>query len=518
VLVALMLTTLFGFVGLVVDIGWFQLNLVRVQRAADAGALAGTVYLPGNVPGAQTAALAATTQNGYTNGAGGVGITAVQDPTNNTMLNVTVTAPVRTWFMRLFGVNSLSATRNARAEFVLPVPMGSPQSYFGVHYLCRNSDTPPACPALPSATGVGTDPSQGFWASIEAKGTEHQNGDAYSTYNDSLIVGGPSPIFDPEGYSYIATFPAGTTNGKVFVFDPLFCATGAGTSTGRRLGAGDFWLTSSPHPAITTRFKLWDTNGTPYTTADDTLLYDSGSLFANIDAVDKSANYRGNGDYGQGNDGSESADCSVAPLNAYHNVWWQMPAAPLVGGQYRVQVYTSDGSLSQNADNNFSIEATGNVAGIQVFGQTRMCTFNAIAGTSVFYLAQIQAVHAGKILEIKVFDPGDITNTSIKVEMPTTTGYVDATFSWSATGCWGGCATSGSNVTVLQSSNSSTNFFNDQWVTIDIALPVNYAAPTPPGEPSPGWWKIKYITLGTGQDIATWQVNIRGNPVHLVTP
>jgi hypothetical protein len=37
-----------------------------------------------------------------------------------------------------------------------------------------------------------------------------------------------------------------------------------------------------------------------------------------------------------------------------------------------------------------------------------------------------------------------------------------------------------------------------------------------------GWWKIRYATGGTtgdyGFDVTTWQVTIRGNPVHLVLP
>jgi len=55
-------------------------------------------------------------------------------------------------------------------------------------------------------------------------------------------------------------------------------------------------------------------------------------------------------------------------------------------------------------------------------------------------------------------------------------------------------------------------------VTISVTLPTTYAAPTPPGEAGPGWFKIQYITTGTGQDVTTWQVNVRGNPVHLITP
>ena len=56
IIVALMLSLLLGFAGLVADIGWYELNMVRIQRAADAVALAGVVYLPGNVTGAVVAA------------------------------------------------------------------------------------------------------------------------------------------------------------------------------------------------------------------------------------------------------------------------------------------------------------------------------------------------------------------------------------------------------------------------------------------------------------------------------
>src|SRR3977135_2182626 len=38
VIVALSLTALFGFLGLVADIGWYELNMVRLQRAAAAAA------------------------------------------------------------------------------------------------------------------------------------------------------------------------------------------------------------------------------------------------------------------------------------------------------------------------------------------------------------------------------------------------------------------------------------------------------------------------------------------------
>jgi hypothetical protein len=533
VLVALLLTSLMGFIGLVVDVGWFQLNLVRVQRAADAAALAGSVYLPGNLPGAKNAAWAVATQNGYTtNGATGVLVDPQQDATNDQMMNVTVTTPVRTWFMAMFGVGSMTASRNARAEFILPVPMGSPTSYYGVHIMCADGDNVPAgCDAVPSAAG-GSLTDQGFWGAVESHGSQRANGDAYSTYYDTPEPGGLNAGYDPLGYSYIVEFPTGTVNGRVYVFDPMFCATGAGTSgsvSGRRLGVGDAYLVSPGSAAArqqTTEYTLWDMNGTPYSTGDDISIGTDGGIFTNLDMVDKASVYKGNGRYDLGNsyNGSSSNDCSASP---YHDAWWLVPTPGYPGGlpagQYRLEIKTSSGSLSQNAVNNFSLQATGGVAGVRVYGQSRMCVFNAISGTSIFYLAQIAAVHAGKTLQIKLFDPGDISNTTLYIEQPSNGvggTYSDATFSWTATGCsGGGCTTSGNNVTSLVTSSSSgTNYFNNQWVTINVNLATTYAAGTPAGETGAGWWKIKYVTAGTGQDVTTWSVNIRGNPVHLVTP
>src|SRR5438128_2604106 len=255
-IVALMLTALFGFMGLVADIGWYELNMVRVQRAADAAALAGVVYLPGNVTGAVVAAQLEAAKNGFVTGVNGVTVTAAPEALNGAILNVTVSGPVRTFFARLFGVASFTARRNARAEFVLPVPMGSPGDYYGINVLCRNSDTPPACPQVPSATGVGTLAPLGFFGGVEARGTNRAQGDAYSTYyngNPTLNTG-----FDPNGYTYIADFPAGTVSGSVWLFDPMFCATG-GASWGGRLGVGDYWWGKSG-TGISTVYHLWDMN------------------------------------------------------------------------------------------------------------------------------------------------------------------------------------------------------------------------------------------------------------------
>src|SRR3989449_6506145 len=512
VIVALMIVALLGFTGLVTDIAWYEVNLMRVQRAADAAALAGVVYLPANVIGAQTAQQQEASKNGFTDNGTTVRVIATPEALNNRILGVTVTAPVRSWFARLFGVTQFNLRRNARAEFVLPVPMGSPENYFGINVLCRNSDSPPACPQVPSADGAGNLTPLGFFGGVEARGTERQNGDAYSTYYD----GNPTlnPAFDANGYQYIVEFGPGTVNGSVWLYDPMFCATGLGTTSGRRLGAGDNWF-STGGIGITTVYNLLDMNGTTYTLGDDTLIATSGALFANSNAVDKGPVYRGNQNYG-GYNGSASVDCQSSP---YHNAWWRL-ATGLSAGQYRLQVTSNSGALNEDAINAFGIQATA-AAGpsARVYGQSRMEAFIVINNTSVFYLAQIEAAHAGKSLEVKLFDPGGISDSLFKIRLPTSTGFVYPSFTFTATGSSCGAPTSGGPTTSLRTSDTSgCRFYNNEWVTISVPIPATYTAPTPPGEPGPGWWKIEYITAGTGQDITTWEVNIRGNPVHLITP
>jgi hypothetical protein len=490
--------------------------MVRLQRAADAAALAGVVYLPGNVSGAVTAAQNESAKNGFTTGVNGVTVTAAQEPSNAAVLNVNISSPVRTFFARLFGVTSFTARRNARAEFVLPVPMGSPENYYGINVICSNSDTPPACPQIPSADGSGNLAPLGFFGGVEARGTERSSGDAYSTlYNGSPAL---NTRFDANGYSYIVDFPAGTTGGSVYLYDPMFCATGGQTTTAVRLGVGDYWIPGGTGGiGITTVYNLWDMNGTPYAPLDDTLLATSGALFANSNAVDKGPLYKGNLSYGPGYYGGSSSDCQSSP---YHNRWWRL-ATGVTEGQYRLQVVTSSGANNENAINGFGIEVTSTAGpGGRVYGQGRMCAFIVINNTSVFYLAQVEAAHAGKTLEIKLFDPGDITSTNLKIRVPTATapGFTYATFTWTATGSSGGAPTSGGPTTSLTTSSSTTNYYNNQWVTLSVQIPSSYTAPTPPGEPGPGWWKIEYSTLGTGADVTTWEVNVRGNPVHLITP
>ena len=132
VLFVVSIFVLTGITAIVVDISWYWANTLRVQRAADAAALAGVVWLPGAPGTAYTTARVEATKNGYKDGAGGVTVFPIKDAGNDRRLDVTISAPVSTYFMRIFGIRSIQAVRTSKAEFVLPVPMGSPEQWYGV--------------------------------------------------------------------------------------------------------------------------------------------------------------------------------------------------------------------------------------------------------------------------------------------------------------------------------------------------------------------------------------------------
>src|SRR2546430_13081480 len=421
VIVALWLAWLWCSAVLGRDRGGSGRALPRVQRAAHAAGLAGVVFLPTNVGGAVTAAKNEAAKNGFTDGVAGVTVTAAPDVVNNKVLGVTVRAPVPTWFARLFGVTSFTARRNGRAEFILPVPMGSPQDYLGIYKLFQSDGSVKDVREAPDASNGPKLASQGFWASVITRAGQHPNGDAYSPAYDGGT--NPNAQFDPNGYSYTIEIPSGSSMGEVWLFDATFCAVGHGPS-GSYLGTGDHWIGSGGAP-VTTTYRLWDTQGTPYTTDDDVLVTDSGSRFSNENQVDRSSEYRGNQSYSDGGfNGSGSADCQNDPD---HNDWDRL-AKGLVPGTYRMQVTTSAaGNGNTNAENMFGIEVRANgPAGGRVYGTIRMWGYNKLDNaTSLFYLAQIPASHAGKTLEIRLFDPGDGGGTAfMRVKKPTPTGNV----------------------------------------------------------------------------------------------
>ena len=538
-----------GLMAIVIDISWYWANTLRVQRAADSAALAGAVYLPGDVASAKSYALKEATKNGYT-AAGAVVVTPAQDSQDPRQLDVTVSAPVGTFFMRVFGIPTITASRTAKAIYVQPVPMGSPENYYGIYCLTRPTDS--ICTPVPNATGVGTLASKGFWGAFQSSGDIHNEGDAFMPYNDTLNpgsnpLGGTNPDYTGKGYDYAVEVPA--NGGAVYIFDPTFCPVGGGYGSGDHYNAdaGRQWGQAGKNYSMGSFYSLYDTNGTLFTTGDDPLVASSGTLFANEYQFDYSGTYgTPNNKVSVGTkslDGVAAIDCSDGKITNpaiggyWHDRWWPI-ATNLKAGVYRVNVLSATVNVAANwkaqAENDFGIEVTGpnSFAGAspRVYGLGKMAAYNILpAGIQSFYLAQIDRTAAGKTLEIDLFDPGDVGgNASLRIRSPDGNVYNYATFSYTSfnlnnagSNCIAGNSDTctGTNRTVLQTARGGSSSFNNTWLRILIPLASTYGSTglTPPGETQPGWWKIEYNVQG-GNDTTTWMVNIRGNPVHLIVP
>lgn len=122
VLAALSMVVLMGFAGLAVDAGLFWATQRRMQTATDAAAIAGAIALRfgRDYTGA---AKDLSSFNGYTDASNGVSI-AVNNPpligryaANQNFLEVTVSKPEPSYFMRVLGTNAMTIKTRAVASW-----------------------------------------------------------------------------------------------------------------------------------------------------------------------------------------------------------------------------------------------------------------------------------------------------------------------------------------------------------------------------------------------------------------
>jgi Flp pilus assembly protein TadG len=499
----------------VVDVSWYWVNSLRVQRAADAAALAGAVMLPDRVGDAYQLADEEATRNGYKASAD-VTVTPHQNKDDRRRLDVTIAAPVGTFFMRVIGIDAIPLTRTAQAEFTLPVPMGSPQNYYGVGFFEGTKGGKNVTLSVDDPVNNSPLASQGFWGAIFTSGGLRENGDRYAPAFLGNGVAGhakgdANPDYDADGYDY--TIEVGPS-GEVRLFDPIFCATGD-NGHGGSFGAGDHWTDHAPSQVVApvgVTYRLYDAHGTPANKNDDgdpvapALVYDPGtSTLGDF-----------SGDFGtpQNDNDVNRKDCATDPA---HNQWVTI-ASGLPAGTYRLNVDTSLDADNANvgAENLFSIWVGSASGTARVYGNGRMAAYtNLDAGDQTFYFAQIEKVHAGKTLEIQLFDPGESAGDAyLRFLDPDGDAYHYATFDWESDD-----GRSGTGVTSLQTSIGGQAQFNNHLVTISIDLGKTYGkfGLNPPGDITneEGWWKIEY-NIKAANDTTTWQVSIKGNPVHLL--
>jgi len=173
VIFALTLTVFMGAMMLGVDLSRLRAETENAQRAANAAALAGVVFLPQFQDSAYSRALATAKQNSFVpSTTSGVSITTQIPDGYPNRLKVTVTEPVSLVFGKIFGLGSRTISRSSTAEFAEPLEMGASDYVLGYA---------PFPTSIVTATG-GITPTQGFYLIARGPYGSQENGDAYSQY------------------------------------------------------------------------------------------------------------------------------------------------------------------------------------------------------------------------------------------------------------------------------------------------------------------------------------------------
>ena len=129
IMTGLLLIPLLAFTAFAVDVGSWYAQGVKMQRAADAAALAGVVWAAGSAGScpSQTyncVAIDTAARDGYT--ITNADVTKISD----SKISVTINATASMYFGSLFLKNQTLA-RTATAAYTTPVPMGSPSNQMG---------------------------------------------------------------------------------------------------------------------------------------------------------------------------------------------------------------------------------------------------------------------------------------------------------------------------------------------------------------------------------------------------
>lgn len=476
---AFTMTTLLTASAFAVDLGGLYARASRIQRAADAAAMAGVVWMPGDFSRATTEALDIAAKNGFT-----TGVTVSAVPGNSYRLAVSIRDPnVPRFFSLMLSGAPTSITRSSIAEYLPTVPLGSPENRLGNDPL----DTPPYVASL--------------WASISGPYTDRNNGDPFATKCGAGTSGTScaqsNTQYRSAGYKYAVDVPPAAVGRNLTV--AIYDAGNYARSNYANVETAD-------NGTVNTTFEMFDINPNPTDIAGD---------FAASRSLKGACSSTPGKFYIPDNNSSAT----------YKNKWVDLcTVAVTAPGTFHIQVKSSAltdmaGAAVTDAGNGwnqFSMKATLSGTGVtpSLYGVGDLSLFNNLPGTSgditaSFYFAKIDPLYAGKTLTAQLFDPGDGASGNYYVNVLTPGG--------AETGCSYGIL-GGTKTTVspcrIQTRNSSGNTYNGKWLQIDVALPTSYTC-------TDCWWKVTYEFLGVAigsspNDRTVWSVKLSGHPIHIV--
>lgn len=544
---ALVLIPLLLIAGLAVDLGSWHASGTRIQRAADAAALAGVTFLPKGEAVATERARDVAASNGFVHGANGITVDVAQ--VSAEQLRVTIRdGSVARYLTGIMSNDPVEIERSSTAEYIMPVPLGSPRNFLGTHRLLGDANA------------------ENFWLGISGYCSSKEQGDRITAFSDAnwnkfhyqhttanpVEFQGcdpsgaaiPNAEYRPEGYFYAVHVPEGAGSVDIQAYDLPFCSATPDPAVPQDARPGDIaGFGGGP-------FTLdWKVRGGGLNPRDAPVLPGGeGSL------VGQTTNTGVCADDGTVN--STTREC--ASKSTTWALCWQTlhtvgpglyfvqltPAVPADKNTYqgsnhfalRAKHTSTFSPCSAQADP----ETCPNVYGLEHLG---VYAGRSQAGPAEFYLAEIGQQHGGKTMEVTLWDPGEGAET-IQILDPTgqPIGFnwrilcQDGTArpscpEWAPKGGWSGVATAagGLDVSGRQFQGPSTPpdwdyqqagpnrlsdyKYNGRHIRIEIPLPADLDA----AYSGQTWWRVRYTTNETtATDRTTWSVIVRGDPVRLV--
>jgi Flp pilus assembly protein TadG len=553
---AIVMPVVLGLSAFTIDVGNWYVQADKIQRAADAAALAGVTYLPGDLAAAKRQALATALANGYTNDG-----TTIVDPEpvsgNPNQLQVTITTVVDNTFGKLLGLDTEKLIRTSIANYQAPLPLGSPCNEFG--------DGPDPLVGALNVRSSNCSNAGAFWANVGSPKAAKSLGDAYqdancaSTASGTDNCSGSNSDYSSNGYFYSIKVTQAVTNLTVQAFDPAFvsvgdvCEQNFGSGTTAAVNAKNQYNYSAGTSAATASYKqdnqlyaggqsgqyctgdkLYTETAQPpdttYTVRQPSATsnpWDPTSYPAVASCTRTFTGYTGDlysalNQYTQTAAGVTYAAGAPVPAAGYKPAvaqefrqWVTLCtiSGTISPGTYFIQVQTNASVDNPNGDghNRFAMRAYGSGpfdnANIAIAGYTDMAMYaNLPSAHTSFYLTQIQPGAAGQILQVRLFDIGDSSQPgTVRVIPPVDSGL--STF----TGCVGSGPTSGPLSNCSIPANSS---YNGKWETISVPIPTTYTCNY---QSTTGCWVTLSYDYGAGQpsDTTSWQASIEGTPVRL---
>ncbi len=421
-LTALLLVPLMVIAAFAVDVGGWYAQGTLAQRATDAASLAAVARMP-DQDQARQAALEVVRQNGFD-----VPDISAWDWDNGPSPQMKVEFPseqevqvrLREDGVMFFADLTLDAgdvviERFANAEFVLPIPMGSPYNILG--YGSSFKGEPPSGLLL-AMEGHCSFPHNGdvhggrfneTWGCETEPPNDGTNYDTTLTYDQMVTHFSSNTTTNPnhnrDGHWFVVDIPPGTLNStEVWLFDAAFCK---GTDPAQIRPLGDFSTNNDAFnhgQQARLMTTMWDATDTPYTDADIIEYPSPGSpKWRPVQPFPPRTSEAGCQEWAQA---------------------YTIPGGAANEGRWYLQVQMDETYLGgfSKAGNYFAIQA-------RKAGTDAVCDRRTDAlcpgiyarnwlpiraamdqtpfATTQFYLAEIEPTHQGKTLEVRLYDPGE---------------------------------------------------------------------------------------------------------------